>query len=206
MGSLMNVLHQISCLMLSGKLLIFCNEEDVINLFCPKGLFHCWALHNTVVTTYLDVLTMTKRDPWVFLRWRFKEPQVRRGNCASVSVLRLVFLSWIYPVASLHAFLCVYLASCHLHLPEFHPSICPCSSLPMLPFVCPVILLIVCPLVILTYPSLLSLCIFCYPCLSIHLSISTCKVNEDSFDGSIFVSLFHFTEGSLAAKGRRTRK
>lgn len=105
----------------------------------------------------------------------FKNGDLRSSNLGEGIVL--VFQSWgwsfhhgfmFFP---LYAFLRVCLASFQLHLLEFHPSICSYFHPSILPPISSIILLIVSPLAILTYPSHLPLYIFiCHPYPSIHLT------------------------------------
>lgn len=117
-----------------------------------------------------------------------------------------MFLSWIYVFTCFSCF-CVCLASCQVCWPEFLPPICPCTHPSLLPPVHPVIRVIIHPLAILTFPSHLSLSIFiCHPHPSTHLSTFVWKMNGDCFNGSMWISLLHFTKGITGAEGTRTRK
>lgn len=143
---------------------------------------------------------MMKRDLWAFLKNGDLRSRFRRGNCASISILRLIFSSWIYVFASLCISACLLsiLSSTLAWVPSlclfisthlsFHPSLQSSSGHSYLPFL--------------------------FSSLNFHLSSipvyspiqPTCKVNEDYFNGSILVSLSHFKKEIRVAKATRTRK
>lgn len=146
--------------------------------------------------------------PLDIFKWRFKEHQARRGNCASISVLRLIFLLWNYVFASF--FVCVlvcllsilpwtfaWVPSLHLSMcspvppptcPSSHPCNHPSSGHSHLPL------------------SFISLHLHLLPA-SIYSPIHIYLWNEWRLFWWEHMSFFvAFYKGNTGAKGTRTRK